>query len=322
MNISAPVAVICPVCQGGTDLAFTGLYDDRYGYPDRFDLRRCVSCGHMHIPAKFRTEELGELYTRYYPRGGFEIESFAPEQEKTGFSAWLSGERASAFRRVPKNVRVLDIGCGIGATLAYHRNRGCDAYGIEADENVQAIARRHRLSIQQGIFDGTQFDSDYFDYVTLDQVAEHVMDPHALMRGVARVLKHGGKVVITTPNPNSFGARFYGRRWLNWHVPYHLQFYTRCSLAMVAEKAGLKVLRAETVTPSEWQRYQWEHVLTFPSLGEKSSFWMGAPPRATRHVLLDRLIRLARRWSMHRWASRLLDALGRGDNFVFVLEKP
>lgn len=321
MNISAPVAVICPVCQGRTELAFTGLYDDRYGYPDLFDLRRCTSCGHMHIPAKFRTEELGELYTRYYPRGGFDVESFAPEQEKTGFSAWLSGERASAFRRVPKNVRVLDIGCGIGATLAYHRNRGCDAYGIEADENVQAIARRHGLNIRQGIFDGTQFDSEYFDYVTLDQVAEHVTDPHALMRGVARVLRHGGKAVITTPNPNSFGAWLYGRRWLNWHVPYHLQFYTRRSLAMVAEKAGLRLVRAETVTASEWQYYQWRHVVLFPKQGRRSAFWSSGDQEPERR-LPRLLIGLGRRFHLQRWISRVLDLLGLGDNHVFILLKP
>ena len=59
---------------------------------------------------------------------------------------------------------------------------------------------------------------EYFDYVTLDQVAEHVTDPLALMRGVARVLKPGGKVVITTPNARSLGARIFRRKWLrNWN---------------------------------------------------------------------------------------------------------
>lgn len=318
MNM-APAAS-CPICKGATDVAFRELYDDRYGYPDLFDMRRCRSCKHMYIPAQFNPQQLEELYTRYYPRGNFDIESFRAEEEKRGFGAWLRGEMASAFRHVPRNVRVLDIGCGLGQTLAYHKKRGCEAFGMEADGNVQAIARRYGLDIQQGIFDGSQFESGSFDYVTLDQVAEHVTDPHALMRGVARVLKPGGKAVITTPNPSSFGAWLYGRRWLNWHTPYHLQFYTRKSLALVARQAGLELVAASTITASEWQYYQWEHVRTFPAPREKSAFWSGAS-RAFR-PLGDRLVAKARRWSLHRWISRLLDALGLGDNFVFVLQKP
>jgi SAM-dependent methyltransferase len=322
MNLATPLKMHCPVCQGETEIVFRGLYDDRYGYPDLFDLQRCTSCGHRHIAAQFTAEELGQLYTHYYPRGSFDIESFRAEEEKHGFMAWLTGEQASAFRHVPRNVRVLDIGCGVGQTLAYHRKRGCEAIGMEADGNVQAIARRHGLDIRQGIFDGTQFESGMFDYVTLDQVAEHVVDPHALMRGVARVLKPGGKVVITTPNPDSFGARLYGRRWLNWHTPYHLQFYTRRSLRMVAEAAGLKLVRAATVTASEWQYYQWRHALLFPAVGQRSAFWSPGQAIEPEHRLTRVVIGLARRLHLQRWISRVLDGLGMGDNFVFVLQKP
>src|ERR1051326_2573583 len=186
MNSASPVSssVACPVCGGPTHVVFRDLYDDRYGYPDAFTLYECDACGHMHIPTSFSPDDLGRLYTQYYPRGNFDLDSFRPEQEKNGLKAWLNGERGSAFRWVPRNVRVLDIGCGIGATLAYHKSRGCEAIGMEADGNVQAIAKRYGLDIRQGIFDGTQFEPSYFDYVTLDQVAEHVTDPLSLMRGV------------------------------------------------------------------------------------------------------------------------------------------
>lgn len=322
MNLAAPLKVSCPICNGDTDLVFKGLYDDRYGYPDLFDLYRCTSCGHRHIPAQFTPEDLGQLYTRYYPRGNFDIESFRAEEEQRGFRAWLTGAGASAFRHVPRNVRVLDIGCGLGQTLAYHQNRGCEAFGMEADGNVQAIAKRYGLNIQQGIFDGSQFESASFDYVTLDQVAEHVTDPKALMRGVARILKSGGKVVITTPNPDSFGARLYGRRWLNWHTPYHIQFYTRRSLRLLAEAAGLRLVSARTMTASEWQYYQWRHALLFPAPGQRSAFWSPGQVPEPEHKFARILIGVARRLHLQRWISRILDIAGQGDNFVFVLEKP
>ncbi len=315
------LAALCPVCHAPTRERFRGLYDDRYGYPELFTLRECGSCGHLHVPAHFQAEDLGKLYTDYYPRGNFDIESFAPEVEKRGFSSWLNGDFASAFRWVARNVRVLDIGCGVGQTLAYHRNRGCEAHGIEADANVQPIAMRYELDIRQGVFDGTQFDPDYFDYVTLDQVAEHVVDPQALMLGVARILKPGGKVIITTPNPTGFGAHLYGRKWLNWHIPYHLQFYTRRSLGLVAERAGLAIMSCRTTTPSEWQYYQWRHVLLFPAQGERSAFWSSGEGRHLPRFWRA-LIGIARRLRLQAWISRLFDMTGRGDNFVFVLQKP
>jgi SAM-dependent methyltransferase len=324
MNLATPVetAAPCPVCNAPTRVMYRDLYDDRYGYPDAFTLYACDACGHMHIPTHFTPEDLGKLYTQYYPRGHFDIEEFQPEEEKSGFLSWFKGDGAGAFRRVPRNVRVLDIGCGIGATLAYHKARGCEAIGMEADQNVQPIAQRYGLDIRQGIFDGSQFDSSYFDYVTLDQVAEHVTDPHALMRGMARVLKPGGKVIITTPNPQSTSARIFGRKWLNWHVPYHIQFYSRESLTRVAEGAGLKLVKMETTTPSEWQLYQWIHVMQFPERGQRSYFWSPrhVPPR--RYPVLELLMGVARRLHMQRWISRMLDLVGAGDNHVFILQKP
>ncbi len=320
--MNAPLAIVaCSICGEASRLLYRDLYDDRYGYPGEFALYVCDSCGHRHIPVAFGSEELTSLYTNYYPRGGFDLDSFRPEREESGFLSWLNGDRGSAFRWVPRNVRVLDIGCGIGSTLAYHAARGCQAVGMEADGNVQAIARRYGLDIRQGVFDGNQFASESFDYVTLDQVAEHVVDPHALLRGVARVLRPGGTVVITTPNAGSFGAHLFGRKWLNWHVPYHIQFYTPRSLKHAARRAGLEVVRARTVTASEWQYYQWMHVLQYPPRGEPSGFW--SAKGRVRHVspFLDRSVSQGRRLRLHRYISRLLDVLGLGDNFVFILRK-
>src|SRR4051812_31466691 len=322
MNMAAPIGASCPVCAGPVRRALSDLYDDRYGYPGAFTLYRCGDCGHMHIPTDFAPEEIGRLYTDYYPRGNFELDSFEPEQERWGLMSWFRGERCQAFRHVPRNVRVLDIGCGFGATLAYHKARGCEAVGMEADGNVQPFAKHYGLDIRQGIFDGSQFESGYFDYVTLDQVAEHVTDPHALMRGIARVLKPGGKAIITTPNPNGLGARLFGRRWLNWHVPYHIQFYSPASIQRIAGDAGLKVLSGETVTHSEWQYYQWMHVMQFPARGRLSAFWLPGKVEPKRRKILDFLIDNVRRLRLHRVISRVLDAAGFGDNYVFILQKP
>ena len=100
----------CPICDGPTELDRDGLYDDRYGYPGTFSVRRCRRCGHRFVAASFSEDELLALYADFYPRGELRLEQFKPRTEVHGFAAWLEGEQASAFRWVPRDVRVLDIG--------------------------------------------------------------------------------------------------------------------------------------------------------------------------------------------------------------------
>src|SRR4051812_42549858 len=204
----------CQICGGPMTIHLTKMHDDRYGYPGSFDMHRCSACGHVCVMCMFSAAELSRLYTNYYPRANFDIKNHRIPRESRGVRSWLSGEKSAAFRWVPHGVRVLDIGCGLCETLAYHAARGCDAYGVEADENVGRIAEHFRYKVHVGLFDATKFQADFFDYVTLDQVIEHVDDPQRVMRGVAHVLKPGGTAIVSTPNPEGWGVRLFGRKWI------------------------------------------------------------------------------------------------------------
>jgi len=197
---------------------------------------------------------------------------------------------------------------------------------VEADENIRRVAEKHGFNVHVGLFDPDIYDPDFFDYVTMDQVMEHVIDPDRTLQGIARILKSGGKVILTTPNANGWGARVFGRKWINWHAPYHLQFYSKKSMRMLAEKAGLKIERAQTITPSAWLYFQWLHLLTYPKPGQPSDFWAGTACgkqvdfSAAQKVTM-RLLGLMNRARVNHLITRLFDGLGLGDSYVFVLGK-
>jgi SAM-dependent methyltransferase len=299
-----------------------GHYDDRFGYPGQFRMRRCSACGHLHLDASFSPEQISALYTQYYPRRDFDIEKFEPHREVRGAGAWWNGARASAFRWVPPGVRVLDIGCGLGMTLAYHRGRGCEAFGVEADENVRRVAERYGLDVQVGLFDPARHPEAWFDFVTLDQVVEHAQAPVELLRGVRTVLKPGGIAVLATPNPESAGARLFGVRWPHWHTPYHLQFFTGSSMRIAAERAGLTLVSSRTVTSSEWLYYQWLHLASRPAPGTPSDFWTPGRPVRPAFRFLRRVFTLLHRLQLDHVVTRVLDAAGVGDNRLFTLRRP
>jgi 2-polyprenyl-3-methyl-5-hydroxy-6-metoxy-1,4-benzoquinol methylase len=312
----------CPVCEGQSHIYYGRMYDDRYGYPGGFDLLQCTKCSHRFLLNSFSPLDISNQYSNYYPRKSFSIDAFKPLKRVEGFAGWLAGDYR-AYSVVPPNVTVLDIGCGFCESLAYHASRGCDVYGVEADENSRKVADKFGFKLHIGQFSPHLFSSVSFDYITMDQVIEHMKDPIEILRGAAQILKPGGKVAITTPNSKGFGAAFFGRKWINWHVPYHLQHYSRASLRMAATAAGLKLKKMRTLTSSDWLYYQWIHSITYPPAGEPSDFWSPASKGIKGNLALKmRCIEFMRRLKVNMIFTRILDLLGIGDNWLIILEKP
>jgi SAM-dependent methyltransferase len=64
------------------------------------------------------------------------------------------------------------------------------------------------------------FPDNYFDYALASEVLDYVFDPDAVLAEVRRVLKPGGKLIITVPNLASFGNRLL---MLLGRSPYQLE---------------------------------------------------------------------------------------------------
>jgi SAM-dependent methyltransferase len=262
------------------------------------------------------------LYTDWYPRATQTFEQQAQLTETHGIRSWLAGQTSSAAYWVPPNVKVLDIGCSFGLTLAYHERRGCEAYGVEPDEHAAREGTRQGLKIVVGSFDPAMYEPSSFDYVTLDQTIEHVIDPDATLSGISRILKPGGRAIMSTPNPSGYGARVFGGRWINWHVPYHMHFFSRASMDHFARHAGLRVVSIRTRTASPWLEYQWMHLFSRPPSGEASAFWDSERTTRSMSRVAYRTGRLLSRLRILDLVTRLADTFGVGDSNLVVLEKP
>ncbi len=312
----------CSICNSTSLVSLGDRYDDRYGYPGRFPLLRCADCGHAFLQATFSPEALRDLYSNYYPRSTFDLSQHKLCKENGGFTAWLDGDRSSPFRWVPRDVCILDIGCGFGESLGYHQSRGCDVYGVEADENIRRVADKFGYKVHVGLFDPDVYEAEFFDYVTMSQVIEHVTDPLQTLRGIARILKPGGVAILSTPNANGWGAKVFGRHWINWHAPYHLQFFSVRSMRLAAEQAGLVLERSVTITPSAWLHFQWVHLFSCPPEGMPSVFWSPGGRWSFMQKVMLKVFGIVYRSKLNHLVTRLLDAVGIGDNRLFFLRKP
>jgi SAM-dependent methyltransferase len=218
----------------------------------------------------------------------------------------------------------LDIGCGFGETLAYHRERGCDVYGSEVDQNANYAAEKFGLNIKIGPYTPDNYEKDFFDYITLDQVIEHVSDPIGLLQGMHANLKEGGMAIISSPNVHGWGVKWYKKRWLHWHAPYHLHFFSKKSMNIAAHKANLKITSLKYATLSDWLYWQWIHLIFIPEINEPSLFWKYMNKNSYSDDQLKKLENLEkiRKYRFHKIITRFFDLLHLGDNQVFILTKP
>jgi len=314
----------CPICHSErTRFLFEG-WDLQFGHPDSAFVYQCRDCKHIFVAGTLTPEQLTDMYTNYYVRATFNVEDYEPYKEKKRFLYWLDGEEGLAYRHVPENARVLDIGCGYCETLGYHKARGCEVYGVEADENAQKIADRYGFNVHIGLFDPSQYETEFFDYVTMDFVLEHLVNPLKTLHEVHAVLKPGGTLIAAVPNPSAFGRYFFGRYWLQWHFPFHRHFFTQKSISILAEQLGFVVETMRSATKSQNLLADWAFLFCAGAKNKKSATVFQSWGRFdTSHK---------KRWdvALYLWLEkirlfslpmRIADLCGVGDCNIIILKK-
>jgi methionine biosynthesis protein MetW len=108
--------------------------------------------------------------------------------------------RDAIQRMVPYGSRVLDLGCGDGALLAFlQQHHGCSGYGVEInDANVLACVKQGvnviQLNLDQGL---AMFGDQSFDVVLQIDTLQHLRNAQTMLQETVRVGRLG---IVTFPN--------------------------------------------------------------------------------------------------------------------------
>jgi methionine biosynthesis protein MetW len=156
-------------------------------------------------------------------------------------------------RLVPHGARVLDLGCGDGALLAYlQKHNGCTGYGVELDDaNVLACAQRGVNVLQLNLDQGLKVFADQsFDVVLQIDTLQHLRNAETMLRETARVGKIG---IVAFPNFAHWFNRLSvlrGRMPVTKRLPYqwydtpNIRVGTYADFADLARKNDLRILDA------------------------------------------------------------------------------
>jgi SAM-dependent methyltransferase len=205
-----------------------------------FTLVRCLVCGLIYQNPQPSLAELAGHYPEEYPRF-----ITAPTEESSLSLNRLSADHALARQRqrLERHFagpgRLLDVGCATGQFLSHMREAGWEVTGVEFSPHAAAFARQqYGLDVRTGTLENVVLPEASIDVVTMWDVLEHVPDPKGTLKEIARILRPGGLLVVSTPNPTSLEARLFGPHWIGWERPRHLHIFPPNLLRHYVDDAG------------------------------------------------------------------------------------
>ncbi|MFG2836069.1 class I SAM-dependent methyltransferase [Streptomyces zaomyceticus] len=187
------------------------------------------------------------------PYDGF-AESFAREAAVSAYNARYDRPTVLGLIGDVNGLDILDAGCGPGLYLSELAARGARPFGIDQSADMVRLTGERLGSLAQvrrhDLADPLSWaDNESFDIVLLALVLHYLPDRVSTLRELARILRPGGQIVVSTSHPTAdwlarggsyFDSGFIEERWSNgmihryWHQPLQawLDEFTAAGLAL------------------------------------------------------------------------------------------
>jgi SAM-dependent methyltransferase len=143
-------------------------------------------------------------------------------------------------KKISGTANILEVGAGLGyLTYALHK-AGYNATGLDISEEAinKAIQYFGNYYIHEDISQYAETHPESVDFIILIEVIEHVEHPMEFIHSLAKLLKKGGYIVLTTPNKSYYPP---DAVWSGENPPVHCWWFSEDSMRYIAQKLNLSV---------------------------------------------------------------------------------
>jgi len=126
-------------------------------------------------------------------------------------------------KRIQKEDKILEIGCSYGFLFKYlkeYKNKIGTDISVHAIEKAKKINPNDKFKIMDA--EKLNFEERTFNLILAFDILEHLNNPENCIKEVARVLKKGGVLILTTPNPDSYSKKIKKENWFAYKDPTHI----------------------------------------------------------------------------------------------------
>lgn len=278
MNTHFDTRSCCPGCQSEH---FTELYATPYSEPpistylaefyrpfgevDRskladaeFSIVECQQCSlvfQKHIPNEALMHELYEVWIDPEKVSKMEEEGYNVDYH------WKDADEILAllayFNQPPRALRFFDFGMGWAKWCQMAQAFSIQAYGAELSETRIAHAQSKGIEV----VDWQGIPGQEFDFISTEQVMEHLAHPQETLKHLASGLKTGGLLKVSVPNGGNIHTLLKKMDWmapktspdtLNAIAPLeHINCFNHRSIVIMAKAIGLELVQLPYVNPNQ-----------------------------------------------------------------------
>jgi 2-polyprenyl-3-methyl-5-hydroxy-6-metoxy-1,4-benzoquinol methylase len=176
----------------------------------------------------------------------------------------------------PKDVNILDVGCGNGIISLNLGELGYNVHGIELSEDALEIAKSQNkfsnVIFEKANAETLKLEGKKYDVVICSEVLEHLHQPENLLQELRFLIKENGILIVTVPNGVGPRELFVTRPFIkirnnngiSWKLLSsvkrklgysgttiqsaasdldHIQFFTKKQLRKLAKNSGFEIIK-------------------------------------------------------------------------------
>lgn len=235
---------VCKICDNQALL----IASDYNGYIDgsSFDIYHCDYCDVNFADDTDFTTDIYQLiyknadrtpgYNRYYYFANAIKEKANPlEYLSDSESMYWAVANVLKEKYRNKNLKMLEIGSGLGYLTYAMTQQGYDINGVDISENAvnEAKKRFGDFYLAADIFEMCKTSEKQYGLIILTEVIEHLQDPKPFIKCLLSMLEDNGQIIITTPNKT---VDIQGNKWNTELPPVHLWWFSEQTAKVLAKE--------------------------------------------------------------------------------------